>query len=176
MNRLEELILFILDRAKSFGIKDLSEFQLFKIPYLVQVLSLKYAGTLFMPDITFVRDKNGPISIDIYTAIEKLIASGHIKKEVIENKKYGYPRYAHSLNGKLPKLSLNTGEIIFLDNFLSKLLPLSQARLKDFTYKTEPMQEIQKKEREGEIKKGALINFSSVTVDPDVVEVYSDTQ
>jgi len=176
MSRLEELILFILDRAKNFGIKDLSEFQLFKIPYLIQCLSLKYAGTFFVPDITFVRDKNGPISIDIYTAIEKLIASGYVKKEIIENKKYGHPRYAHSLSGKLPKLSLNTGETIFLDNFLAKLLLLSQVRLREIAYKTEPMQEIQKMERDGKIKKGVLINFSSVTVDPDIVEAYSDVQ
>ncbi len=174
MSKTEQLLLFILDRAHKAGIKDLSKFQLFKISYLLQVISLKYAGTLLVSDITFVRDKNGPISVNIYSATENLIRQKYIKKEVIENKEYGYPRDAHSLAKKIPKLSFSIGETIFLDNFLSKLLSLTQKKLKDFVYKTEPMQAIIREEKGTEVKKGAVLDFTSVIVDPDVVESYSD--
>lgn len=175
MSKIEEILLFILDRAHKAGIKDLSKFQLFKISYLLQVLSLKFAGTFLIPNITFVRDKHGPISVEIYSATEKLVKQGYIKRETKENKVYGFPRDAHSLVKKLPKLSLSTGQMIFLDNFLSKLLPLTQRKLKELAYKTEPMQEIIKKEKGSVIKKGSVIDFNSVIVDSDVVEGYSDT-
>ena len=99
------------------GIIDLSSFQLFKIPYLIQIFSLKYAGTKFVSDAVFVRDQNGPISIDIYSAVERLEKKGYIKKEVKENKDYKKPRHCHSLAKKIPRLNFTKGEEIFLDNF-----------------------------------------------------------
>lgn len=175
MSRLEELILFVLDRAHRKGIDNLSRFQLFKIPYMIQVLSIKYAGSPFIPDATFVRNQNGPISIDIYSAIENLEKSGYVKKEVVKGHEgYEYPRHSHKLNKKLPKLDFTVAEQMFLDNFLAKLLPLSQKKLKEIAYATEPMKKIQEKEKSGKIKKGAVIDFSTVVVDPDIVDVYSD--
>lgn len=172
MNRLEELILFILDRAKKMDIDNLSQFQLFKIPYLLQILSIKYTGTQFIPEVTFLRDKMGPISIDIYSAIERLEKKGYIKKEIQKNKGN---RCCHRLIKNPPKLSFSKGEEIFLDNFLFKLLPLNQGRLKEVAYSTEPMKKIQKEEAKGHIKKGVVIDFSNVVVDPDVVDIYSDS-
>jgi hypothetical protein len=177
MSRLEELILFILDRAHKKGIENLSKFQLFKIPYLIQVLSIKYAGSAFIPEARFLRDKNGPISIDIYSAVENLEKNGYIKKDIVAGQDgYQFPRHSHSLKKKLPKLSFSVAEAIFLDNFLAKLLPLSQKKLKEMAYSTEPMETIQKQEKKGggEIKKGTVIDFSTVVVDSDVMDVYSD--
>ena len=175
MTRLEELILFILDRAHKMDIENLSKFQLFKIPYMIQVLSIQYAGTRFIPEATFIRHKNGPISIDIYSAIENLEKKGFIKVEKVKTHKYyAYARDEHSLIKKLPKLSFSTGEEIFLDNFISKLLPLTQKKLKEIAYATEPMKEIKKKETGDKIMKGSVLNFSSIVVDPDIVDVYSD--
>jgi uncharacterized phage-associated protein len=175
MSRLEELLLFILDRAEKEGKKDLSRFQLFKIPYLLQVYSLKYAGVPFIPDATFIREKNGPISISIYTALKNLEISGYIKKEITENREYGYPKHAFSLGKKITKFHFEEDEIIFLDNFLSELLMLTQAKLKEKAYATEPMLEIQEKEKHKGILKGNIINFTSVSVDPDIVDAYSDS-
>jgi hypothetical protein len=174
MTRLEQLLLFILDRAKKGGKDDLSKFQLFKISYLLQVYSLKYAGTRFITDADFIRDKNGPISIEIYKALDNLAAGGYIKKEINTNADYGHNKHAISLAKKLPKLNFDQGEIVFLDTFLSELIPLSQAKLKERTYATEPMQEIQKDEKGGEILKGKKLNLQSVPVDPDIVDAYSD--
>jgi hypothetical protein len=174
MTRLEQLLLFILDRAKKEGKTDLSRFQMFKIPYLLQVYSFKYAGTPFITEATFIREKNGPISINIYNALENLKGAGYVKMEIKENEKYGHSKHAFTLAKKIPKLDFDQGEVIFLDNFLSELLPLTQTELKKKAYDTEPMQEIQKKEKDGNILKGAVINFSSISVDPDVVDTYSD--
>ena|SRR3989344_2488726 len=174
MSRIEELILFILDRAHRMGIVDLSQFQLFKIPYLIQIFSLKYTGTKFVPGVVFVRDQNGPISIDIYSVVEGLEKKGYIKKEIKENRDYKKPRYCHSLAKKIPKLNFTKGEEIFLDNFLMKLLPLTQSKLKEMAYDTEPMIHIREKEKGDNIKKGTVLDFSKVVVDPDIMDVYSD--
>jgi len=173
MTRLEELLLFILDRAHKMGIKDLSSFQLFKIPYIIQVLSLKYAAKAFLPDTIFVRHKNGPISLDIYSSIENLVRMKYIDLDTSKKEDYKFERRCHKLAKKLPKLNFNQGEVIFLDNFLSELLPLSQKKLQEYAYSTEPMIEITKEEK-GEIKKGAVINFLNVLVDSDVVDAYAD--
>lgn len=165
LNRIEELLLFILDRAQKIGKKNLSNFELFKLPYLLEVFSLRYTGSKLIPDLTFQRDKNGPISKDIYEAKTNLEGK-YIETKVIENPEYGHPRYANTLIRKIPKLNFNLGETIFLDNFLADLLPLSQKELKRLAYKTEPMK--------GEVKKGTIINFTKVVIDPDVIDTYSD--
>ncbi|MEK9134892.1 MAG: type II toxin-antitoxin system antitoxin SocA domain-containing protein [Patescibacteria group bacterium] len=173
-NRLEELILLILDRTHKEGKADLSRFQMLKIIYLIQVYSLKYAGTSLLPQTTFIREKNGPISVDIYKSTDGLVGRGYIKKEIKENKGYGHERHCFSLAKKLPQLNFNKGELLFLDSFLSELLPLTQAQLKARAYATEPMKDILNRERNGVKKTGEVIDFSSVAVDQDVIETYSD--
>lgn len=174
MKRLEELLLLILDRAKKADLKDLSSFQMFKIPYLIQVLSIRYVGKPFIPNATFIREERGPISIDIYDAIESLTRQGYIGHDITKKNNYPYKRDGHKLLKKLPKLDFTEGEVVFLDNILSDLLPLSQTKLKEYTYSTEPMKEVLKNEK-GHIKKGVVIDFSSVSVDPDVVDAYSES-
>lgn len=173
MSRLEQFLLFVLDRAHRIGIKDLSRFQLFKISYIIQVLSLKYAGKEFIPNLVFVRHKHGPISTDIYHAIDDLYKKKYISREISKKEDYEFARHGHKLIKKIPRLNFSKGETVFLDNFLSELLPLSQNKLKQYAYTTEPMKEILKKEK-GEIKTGVVIDFSTVIVDPDVVNSYAD--
>lgn len=174
MTRLGELLLFVLDRAKKYGKKDLSRFEVLKIIYLLQVYSLKYAGTALIAGMTFAREKNGPISVDVYNTMDALVTDGYLRKEVIENEGYGHPRHAFSQSKKLPDLSFGAGEVIFMDSFLSELLPLSQRSLKERAYATEPMKAITKKEKNKSIRKGDIIDFSLVSVDPDVMDAYSD--
>ncbi len=174
MNRLEELLVLILDRAHKLGKKDLSRFEIFKIVYLLQNYSLKYVGIALLKDITFIREKNGPISIDIYNAMEELIKKKCVKKIIKENEEYGHPRHCFSLNKKYSKSNnFSQGELIFLDNFVSELLSLNQTQLKRKAYETEPMKLIKEKERGNKIQKGSVIDFSNVSVDPDVVDAYS---
>lgn len=176
MKRIEELLLFILDRAQRMDIENLSSFQLFKIPYIIQVFSIKYAGIGFLPDVIFVRDQNGPISVDIYTARETLINTGYINLKKSKKEDYAFERHGHKLVRKPPKWNFGKGEMIFLDNLLSELLPLSQKKLKEYAYNTEPMKCILSQEKSGEVKKGAVIDFSTITVDSDVIDACSDTK
>lgn len=176
MTRIEQLLLFILDRADKMGIKNLSSFQLFKIPYIIQVISIKYAGMGFLTDITFLRDQNGPISIEIYNAKENLMKKGYIDLKKSKKEDYPFERHNHKMVKKPSKWDFSKGETIFLDNLLSELLPLSQRKLKEYAYNTEPMKYIIEQERGRGIKKGVVIDFSKVMVDPDVVDVYSDTK
>lgn len=174
MNRLEELLILILDRAHKEGKANLSRFEILKIVYLLQVYALKYAGTNLLQNTTFIREKNGPISVEIYKTMDNLVARGYIKMDVKENKDYGHPRHCFTLIKKLPRLSFGQGELIFIDGFLSELLLLNQAQLKSKAYATEPMKAITSEEKRGKIKKGQVINFASVSVDADVVDAYSD--
>lgn len=174
MSRLEELIIFVLDRAKKEGKTNLSRFEVLKIVYLLQVYSLKYAGTSLIPDITFIRETNGPISVDVYNAMDNLVNKGYLNMDVIKNEKYGHPRHAFSLKAKTSKLHFDQGETLFLDGFLSELLALNQKNLKAKAYSTEPMEAVVKDEKGGKIKKGEVLDFSTVSVDSDVVDAYSD--
>jgi len=174
MTRLEELLILILDRAHKEGKPNLSRFELLKIIYLLQVYALKYAGTTLLDNTTFIREKNGPISVDVYKSMDGLMADGYIKMDIQENKDYGHPRHCFTLAKKLPRLNFGQGELVFLDSFLSELLPLSQAQLKSKAYATEPMKAIMNEEKGGRIKKGQVLNFASVSVDADVVDAYSD--
>lgn len=73
MNKLEQTILYLLARAKEKGKDNLSKFELFKFLYLLEAESHKYTGkSFFNSTVSFVRDKNGPISIDIYHALNSL--------------------------------------------------------------------------------------------------------
>jgi len=175
LSRLEQLILFILDRAHKKGIKDLSDFQLMKIIYLLEVFSLKYTGAKFIDEV-FARHKNGPITIHFYQARQILRLKKFLDVEEIQKIDYEYPRRANMLGKKrLDKFIFSLGETIFLDNFLDDFLQLNQKQLKELAYKTEPMKEILKQERnDKDIKKGAIIDFNKVIIDPDVVESYSD--
>jgi len=174
MTRLEELILFILDRAHKMGIENLSRFQIQKIIYMIQVFAIKYAGKEFIPNITFIREENGPISPDIYESTQKLVEQDKfVALDISKKEDYQFSRYGHKLKKQLPKLSFSLSETIFLDNFISDLLPLSQKKLKEITYSTEPMKEIINREK-GKINKGAKVNLSLIPIDPDVVDFYSD--
>ncbi|MCK5096271.1 MAG: DUF4065 domain-containing protein [Candidatus Pacebacteria bacterium] len=174
MNKLDDLILFVVDRACKEGKSNLSRFEVFKIIYLIQIESLKFTGKSFVDDARFVRDKNGPISIDVYKAMDILKEKGYLKLDIIENKKYGHPRHAFSLLKKKTKFDFSTGETIFLDSVLSDLFKLSQQQLKEIAYNTEPMKEIRRREKSGKILKGKPIDMKLVSLDPDILDIYTE--
>lgn len=172
--RIQELILFILDRAHKKGIDNLSDTELLKITYLIQVLSLKYTGAPFIADLSFQREERGPISIDVYQARDSM--EGKYIEKTRQELGGGKFRYCNKLLKKPVKFSYEQGQLIFLDNFLSELLGSPTKRLVSLAYDTEPMKEIIKQEKKEGIKykKGAKLDFSKVIVDPDVIESYTD--
>ena len=171
LGRLDETILFTLSAAKERGISNLSKFELMKLIYLIEVNSMRYIGDQFTQSVKFVREKNGPISYDIYKSTEKLQALGLIDIELTDNPEYGYPRYCHSLKKSLPELSFEDSEKMFLESVLSDYLGLQIAKLKAVAYGTEPMQEMMREEKELGVKtlKGKKIDFDTVHLDEDVM-------
>lgn len=169
LSKAQELILIILDRAKQEGMENLSKFQLMKLVYLIETEALKYSGTFFVK-FRFIRDANGPISIDTYNAIDELKTLGLINVYQKSNPKYGHDRICHKMIKSLPEIkNFSKDEVLFIDSVLSDYLPLTQNKLQKVAYSTEPMQAILKEEN-GKILKGKPLDMNLVNVHEDVME------
>lgn len=175
LSKAQELILIILDRAKQEGLENLSKFQLMKLIYLIETEALKYSGT-FLVKFRFVRDANGPISIDAYNAIDELKTLGLIDIYQKSNPKYGHDRICHKIKRTLPEIkNFSKDEILFIDSVLSDYLTLTQNNLKKVAYSTEPMKAILEEEK-GKTLKGKPLDMNLVSVHKDVMEAIEDEQ
>jgi uncharacterized phage-associated protein len=172
LTKLQETIIYILQHAKEKGISGLSKFQLMKFVYLIQVESYRFMGSPFIEEVRFMREKNGPISTNIYDAIKSLEGE-YIHIDVVPNRAYGYDRHDHKLI-KAPKTyALISEEKIFMNSVLDDYIQLSQAKLKELVYKTEPMQNIIEQEKHSGNKAGYSLDMNTVPLDPDVLEAMS---
>ncbi|MFH0840455.1 MAG: type II toxin-antitoxin system antitoxin SocA domain-containing protein [bacterium] len=173
MNKLEKTILYLLTRARDNGKNNLSKFELFKFLYLLEVESYKFTGNSFFDSsVSFARDNNGPISVDVYHALNALNGK-HIKLIEVENKKYGHNRCCISLIKNLKKIDLTDSEKLFINSIIKSYINLTIKKLKEIVYDTEPMQEILKEEKKRKIKflKGEKINFNHISLDEDIVDL-----
>ena len=172
MTRLEYTILYLLSKAKEKDISDLSKFQIMKLIYLLEIEAYKFTGKSFFDSVYFKRDDNGPISVDIYTALDNL-TGGYIKREIVENPGYGYPRHCISLKKNIKKFELKDTEKIFLNSVFESYLNLSQKKLKEITYSTEPMKEILIEEKKAHgILKGRHVDLTSVSLDEEMINLF----
>lgn len=175
-DRLQNTILYILKRASDKGVKDLSRFQIVKLLYLIQVESQRYSGEPFIENLRFFREKNGPLSQQIYNAVEELRGE-YLDIVKIENKDYGHPRFAHRLKRKELNIELGTDETMFLNSVLDDYLTLSQKTLRSMVYETEPMKEITDQEKKiSSTLIGAPINTNSVPLSPQVVQALAQNE
>jgi len=174
--RLHGAILFLLQRAKIFGINDLSKFQIMKLIYLADVESRKFVGEPLTSDLRFVRDQHGPISYNIYSAITDLTGK-YIKVKPKKKPDYPFARECHSLikGKKLPKI-FTKEEKLFLNSVFGDYLSLTQKQLKVTVYKTEPMSAILKQEKKGKVLKGRPIDMNLVPLDEDLLEMITDVE
>jgi uncharacterized phage-associated protein len=174
MTKLENTILYLLDRVQSKGKSNLSKFELFKFLYLLETESYKFAGkSFFDSSVSFVRDKNGPISIDVYHAINALKDSKYIKLTKIQKEDYEYPRHCISLKSKIKGIPLDDSEKLFINSVIESYINLSMKDLKKIVYATEPMNGIIKEEKKRKVGflKGEKINFNCISLDDDVVDL-----
>jgi len=177
MTILEETILFTLSQVKKLGKENLSKIELFKLIYLIEVESYRFVGeSFFNKEVLFARYENGPISVDIYKAIDNLKYGSYI--EIKEEKKddWGEPRHSIYLKKELKKTDkdkLKTEYKMFINSVLSSYGKLSIKSLKKVVYETEPMVEVQKKETKG-ILKGFNLNFGTIPLDNDFKEVFKN--
>lgn len=172
LTKLQETIVYILQHAKEKGIPSLSKFQLMKFVYLIQIESYRFMGSPFIDEVRFIREKNGPISTNIYDAIKSL-EDEYIEMHVVPNREYGHDRHDHKLIKSPRTYALTREEIIFMNSVLDDYLHLSQKNLKDLVYDTEPMQNIIKQEKHDGNKAGFSLDMNTVPLDPDVLEAMS---
>ena len=173
MNKLEQTILYVLARAKEKGKNNLSKFELFKLLYLLEIESYKFTGkSFFNSSISFVREQNGPISIDVYNALNSL------KNEYInitEEKKadYEFSRHCISLKDKINKVDLAESEKLFINSIIESYIRLPIKELKKIVYATAPMEKILEAEKKKKVKvlKGEKLDFNCITLDEDVLEM-----
>ena len=171
--KLDKTILYVLYRAKRKGFQNLSKFELFKLLYLLEVESYRYTGKSFFDStVCFVRDQNGPISVDIYQALSNMEGT-YIRIEKKQKSDYPYERHCISLIKNQAKSSLLESEKLFINSILESYLTLPMNQLKDIVYQTKPMEEIQREEKKQKsgILKGHKLDFSSIPLDEDVVDL-----
>ena len=173
MTKLENTILYILTRTKERAKSNLSKFELFKYLYLLETESYKFVGkSFFSCSISFVRYENGPISIDIYNALNAL-ENKYISLKQEKRSNYDFPRHCISLIKKVPRIDLSDSEKLFINSIIESYVSLSIKELKKVVYATEPMAEIVKEEKKnkGKLAKGEKINFDCILLDNDVVDL-----
>ncbi len=174
-NRLEETLIFLLNNGKEIGIDNLSKFQIMKLIFLLEVEAYKYTGKSFINAISFVREKNGPISIEIYRALDNLLDKGCIALNVTKKADYPYPRNCYSLKKMPNKMHLRNTEKIFLNSVFNSYINLPQNKLKQIAYGAEPMKEILVKEKkEDKILKGHRLDFNKIPLDEELVDIISN--
>jgi len=173
MTRIENVIIYLLSRAKQKGKDNLSKTELFKLLYLLEVESYKFTGrTFFDSTVAFVRDKNGPISVAIYRALSDL-DNEYIRIEEKKKEDYPHARHCISIKKDIKKFNLQDSEKLFINSILESYLTLTIGRLKSVAYNTEPMKEIQKEEKRSKksVLKGHQLDFSLIPLDEDIVDL-----
>lgn len=179
--RLEAAILYLLMKAQQKGQNNLSKFEIMKHLYLIQSESYRYTGHGFFDTVAFVRHKNGPISYDIYTALNKLDGK-YIRIWEEESKSgYPYPRTCHALTESLKQNKnfndgafeiFDDGEKIFLNSVIESNIKKTQSLLKKVVYETEPMQAILEEEKENK-NINQRLDFHKIHLDDSIVEAIS---
>lgn len=171
--KIDIVILYILLKAREKGIKDLSKFQIMKILYMIEAEAHRYIGTGLL-GISFNRDENGPISTEIYDSLDKLKHKNLVSMEETKVTDYPHPRHGYSLAKKVG-LPIQDTEKVFLNSVIDSYIELNQKRLKEIVYNTEPMREITSCEDRLHRKlKGSKINFDSIPLDEDIVEILTN--
>jgi len=172
MGRLENTILYLLTRANLKGLDNLSKIELFKLVFLLEVESYRFTGKSFFDSISFVREKNGPISIDIYRALEKL-NDKYINIKETKKPDYTHSRHCISLKKQIKKFDFKESEVLFMNSVFESYLGLTIKKLKEIVYNTEPMKEIlaEEKKAKTDILSDLRISFESIPLDEDILEI-----
>jgi len=110
--------------------------------------------------------------LGVYRALDNLM-DDYIKINEIKKPDYPFARHCISLVKEPKKYNIDDSEILFINSVLDSYLPLNIKALKSEVYATEPMIEVQNEERKQKVKflKGKRLNFESVTLDEDLVDV-----
>lgn len=178
MNKLEKTIVLILDAAREQSIHDLSKMQIHKLIYLIDVEARKYTGESFFDNqVNFRRDERGPISVQVYDVLKKLQAESIVEMNVTNGAGYSCPRHGYMLksNVNARKYILSDGEMAFLGGIISDYILLSQPKLRNLAYDTEPMISVTKLEKQqANLAIGSTLNMNLVSLDSEIVDIVGE--
>lgn len=173
---LQQLIIYILKFAEEQGQSNLSKFQIMKLVYLVEVEYRKFVGEPLISNTKFQRYENGPISTDVYNAIDQLVGK-YISVTYSNTEGYENTRACHkSINTNKITFTFSKDQLIFLNCVLSDYVGLTQKKLKEIAYETEPMKEILTIEEKSNKKAlGYTIDMNKVPLDEDILEAITNS-
>jgi hypothetical protein len=126
MTKLKSTILYLLSRLKERAKNNLSKSELFKLLYLLENESYKFASRSFFDNsIFFVRDKNGYISVDFYNTLNRLKDKYIILKEEKEKKKGDcFLDCCISRKKRVNKINLDKSERLFINSIVESYISL----------------------------------------------------
>jgi hypothetical protein len=177
LTELDNAVLLLLKFAEKKGIPYLTQAQVQKAIYMLQVKSREYVGEDFST-AKFVRQARGPISINVKDSLQKLASPeyGYISTEDVEVNSVRHS-FQHKLQRDFENVVSPSKALFALSTFqiLEKKYPKfrnGRQEIRLGSYDTDPMLEIQEKERkQGEQLNGEPIDFDLVRLNSNIVDI-----
>lgn len=174
---MDNAVLLLLEFAKRKNVKFLTDAQVNKAIYMLQVNSLEYVGKKFC-DADYHRYDRGPISVDVRSSLEKLYKLRYIDSKNVEIKK-GRNAHQHYFLGKKYKSVFDKNKALFaISTFqlLEKKYPKflnGKGKITTLgSYDTEPMKNITIAEKKaGKKFVGMPIDFQKVSLNFHILDI-----
>lgn len=161
---LERLILYVLKETQ----REFGSIELAKIIYLVDIEKTKFVGETVTGE-EYVREERGPLVRGFGSAIKRMVGR---EVQVIKKAPWGLNRWGkhcHSL-GPDPRFEASLSEMdrLMADRVLRRIDGLPPRDIERMAYETEPMKAMAEQEALTGIIHGAILDFTSVSPDPDL--------
>lgn len=177
LTELDNAILLLLKFAKKKGIGYLTQAQIQKSIYMLQVKSREYVGENFT-EMKFIRQPRGPISVNVMKSLMKLAQLNYISTEVKEITKER-KAFQHSLVREDFENVVSPNKALFalstfqlLEKEYPKFMNGKNREIRLGSYETEPMRLITAKEKvRGGILKGEPLNLNTVRLNGNIVDI-----
>lgn len=175
LTELDNAVLLLLKFAKKRGIKYLTQAQVQKSIYMLQIKSREYVGEDFS-SAKFVRQTRGPISINVKDSLQKLAFLNYISTEDVEITPTRHS-FQHKLKKDFENVVSPSKALFALSTFqlLEKNYPKflnGKQEIRLGSYETDPMIRIQEKEKKRGVKlNGEPINFDLVRLNSNIVDI-----
>lgn len=180
LTELDNAVLLLLKFAKKKGISYLTQAQVQKAIYMLQVKSREYVGEDFS-NAKFIREARGPISVNVKDSLQKLASSdyGYISTEDVQVTSTRHS-FQHKLKKDFENVVSPSKALFALSTFqlLEKNYPqFLNGRGRKVTlgsYDTAPMLKIQEKEKKAKTQlNGEPIDFDLVRLNRNIVDIIS---
>jgi hypothetical protein len=175
LSELDNAVLLLLKFAKKKGIKYLTQAQVQKAIYMLQVKSREYVGEDFS-SAKFVRQARGPISINVKDSLQKLASLNYIATKDVQISS-SRNSFQHSLKKDFKNVVSPSKALFALSTFqlLERQYPRflnGKQEIRLGSYETYPMIRIQDQEKlSGEKLNGEPINFDLVRLNRNIVDI-----